>query len=105
MNRSPFTNTRFSVNSSLATLKNYQPQPQEGTATKSIQSRRFSYQDVKQHQHTLQKENVRINANQAEVPFCLNHPHQSAQYSALESTNDPMYLCERCAILVASKGF
>ena len=55
MNRSSFSTQRFSVNSSLATLKDNEPAKHESTASKRIQSKRFSYQDVKNYQNTLQK--------------------------------------------------
>jgi len=36
---------------------------------------------------------------------CLNHQKVLALYIVLGDSDDPMFLCDRCAILVASKGF
>jgi hypothetical protein len=111
MNKVPIgiTSQRTSANSSFSTLRNCDFNSFSDTAHKQLQGKRFSYQEAHSHQETSQKENKRDNAArpQPQHPHapCLNHPHTAAQFTALEATDDPMYLCERCAILVASKGF
>ena len=106
MNRPTINSTqRFSVNSSLSTLKNCQQPHHQNTSTKNKQSKRFSYQEAHDHGSSFQKENLRNNFALGPACTCLNHSNKQAQYVALESSNEPMHLCERCAILVASKGF
>ena len=101
MNRVSFTSNRYSVNTTAHTFQNLQ----NDTTAKAVGAKRFSYQDAKHHQSTHHKENINNNATLVHAHHCLNHTQQIATYSALENTTDPMYLCERCAIMVASKGF
>jgi hypothetical protein len=46
-----------------------------------------------------------MNFTQPNTLQCLNHHNKPAQYAVLAHSDDPMYMCERCAVLVASKGF
>ena len=36
---------------------------------------------------------------------CMNHENKEATHVILSDSDSPMYYCERCAILIASKGF
>lgn len=106
MNKLPLglSSQRTSANSSFSTLKNFDFNSFSDTAQKQhLQGKRFSYQESYE---TSQKENKRDNASRPPNQMvCFNHLHTPAQFTALENSDDPMYLCERCAILVASKGF
>jgi hypothetical protein len=48
---------------------------------------------------------MRFNSTASMEMNCINHQNKSALFTALETSDDPMFLCERCAIMVASKGF
>ena len=90
MNRPPSVSTiRYSVNNPT---NNFHP-PQQDTTTKLGPTKRFSYQDSKDHQSALLKENFSSNQNKQSNHRCLNHPDQMAPYSALQDTTDPMRLC------------
>ena len=102
MNRPPsVSTTRYSVNTSTSQFQI----PLQDTVNRNTSAKRFSYQDTSHHQPSSLKENLTYNHKQSEYQKCMNHPDKTAPYSALQDTSDPMPLCERCAILVASKGF
>jgi len=47
----------------------------------------------------------RINVSRRKnEPFCINDPHKNAKY-LINSEEETLYYCEKCAILLASQGF
>ena len=77
MNKQALNSTqRFSVNSSLSSLRNWEHLYQPNLSNKNQQNKRFSYQDAHNNIASNQKENMRNNFAQSSTNNCLNHSNK-----------------------------
>lgn len=45
------------------------------------------------------------NSNDSRIVYCMNHGTVQATHTVCGDSDSPMYYCQRCSILIASKGF